>query len=88
MIKMIQPLATINGYPVRPGMYGAVQLPSDEMLEQAVASLRWTTEEQDAINAQRRLDTNLCPTCKGRGCTRKVPNVGCHECKGVGHVPK
>ena len=87
-IKMIEPLTQINGYAVRPGMYGAVLLPSDEMLEQAVASLRWTTSEQDEYNTWRHNEVSTCSTCKGRGYTRKQPNVGCAPCKGVGYVPR
>lgn len=86
--KLRSPITQINGYSVRPGMYNEMVLPSDEHLTQAVASLRWTTAKQDSWNAYRRLHLQDCPTCKGRGYTRKLPNVGCVTCKGVGYVDK
>lgn len=85
-IKLTGAVTSINGYPVRPGMYEELHLPSDEQLQEELGKLRWTTPEQDLLNAERRTLEVECHRCHGRGYTRKDKNTGCRTCRGSGWV--
>lgn len=84
--KPFNPITSINGYAVEPGMYASALMVSEEQ-ERQYFSERWTTLEQRLGNELRRTLTNVCPSCDGWGSLRDH-KAGCKTCLGTGRVPK